>query len=85
MLFSAAAARAESVDEATRSAASTLGYAGIESFEAGDFAAASARLEKAYALLKVPSLGLWSARALVALGSFVRAWQRYAEVAHLSL
>jgi hypothetical protein len=33
----------------------------------------------------VKSLGLWSARALVELGRFVRAWQRYAEVAHLEL
>lgn len=85
LLVWARAAQAEPVDEATRTAASTLGYAGIEAFEVRDFAEASEKLEKAYALMKVPSLGLWSARALVEQGRFVKAWQRYAEVIRLSV
>jgi hypothetical protein len=86
MLSAARAAHAqrpEPADNPTRSAASTLGYAGVEAFEAGDFAGASERLEQAYALLKVPSLGLWSARALEKLGRLVRASERYAEVTSL--
>jgi hypothetical protein len=45
-------------DEATRTAARALGTAGVEAFEAGDMNTASDKLEKAYQLLKVPSLGL---------------------------
>ena len=85
LLSAARAAHAEPPDKATRSAASTLGYAGVEAFEAGDFAGASERLEQAYALLKVPSLGLWSARALEKLGRLVRASERYAEVTSLQV
>jgi hypothetical protein len=85
LLASARTARAEPPDDPTRSAASTLGYAGVEAYEAGDFAGASERLEKAYALLKAPSLGLWSARALAKLGRLVRASERYAEVTRLEV
>jgi hypothetical protein len=85
LLLAARAAHGQPVDHATRSAASTLGYAGIEAFQAGDFTAASERLEKAYALLEAPSLGLWSARALVELGRLVRARERYAEVTRVSV
>jgi hypothetical protein len=75
---------AESPDQATRTAASALGYAGVEAFQAGDYAGASERLEKAYALLKAPSLGLWSARALLKLGRLVQASERYLEVTQLA-
>jgi hypothetical protein len=85
LLLAARAAHGQPVDQATRSAASTLGYAGIEAFQAGDFTAASERLEKAYALLEAPSLGLWSARALVQLGRLVRARERYAAVTRVSV
>lgn len=85
LLASVRTARAEPPDDPTRSAASTLGYAGVEAYEAGDFAGASERLEKAYALLKAPSLGLWSARALAKLGRLVRASERYAEVTRLEV
>jgi hypothetical protein len=51
LLLLTPSARAESADEATRAAARTLGYAGVDAFQAGDHAGAYERLEKAYALL----------------------------------
>ena len=70
-------------DDATRASARELGYAGIKDYEASNFAAASDKLEKAYRLLTVPSLGLWSARALVKRGLLVEGSERYREVARL--
>ncbi|HTV22489.1 MAG TPA: hypothetical protein VMG12_27560 [Polyangiaceae bacterium] len=70
-------------DDAARTKARALGYAGVEAYAAGDYAAASAQLEESYQLLPVPSLGLWSARALVGLRRWVQAEQRYRAVAAL--
>jgi hypothetical protein len=78
-------ARAQQVDEGTRAAARDLGYAGVEAFEAGNFAVASGKLEKAFRVLKVPSLGLWSARALLKLGRLLEASERYREVGRLEV
>jgi hypothetical protein len=85
LLLAVPTARAQSEDEATRIAAKTLGYAGVEAFQAGDFAGARERLEKAFALLKAPSLGLWSARALAKTGRLVQASERYREVMGLAV
>jgi hypothetical protein len=76
---------AQEADDATRAAARTLGYAGVESYQVGDFEAASAKLEKAYQVLQVPSLGLWSARALEKRGLWVEAAERYRQIARLPL
>jgi len=81
--FSPAFADAQPSDDVTRSAARALGYSGVEAFQRGDFETASDRLEKAYTVLRVPSLGLWSARALVKLGKLVEASGRYLEVTTL--
>ena len=78
-------ALAQSSDERTRSAARKLGYEGVEAFEAGDFRTASDKLERAYAVLHAPSLGLWSARALVKQSKLRQAVDRYREVASLPL
>jgi hypothetical protein len=77
------AARAQAVDEVSRGAARDIGYAGVAAYQAGDFKTAHERLEKAYALLPVPSLGLWSARALAQVGLLVEAERRCREVAQL--
>jgi hypothetical protein len=77
--------RAEPSDSATRDAARSLGLSGIEAFQAGNYELASGRLEKAYALLNVPSLGLWSARALAKRNQLVEAAARYFEVTALQL
>lgn len=81
--LSSPAVFAQEVDAATRGAARTLGYDGVKAYEAGDYAVASEKLEKAYRVLKVPSLGLWSARALARLGKLVEATERYTEVQQL--
>jgi len=72
-------------DDAARTKARTLGYAGVEAYAAGDYSEASAKLEESFQLLPAPSLGLWSARALVGLGRWVAAEQRYRSVAGLPL
>jgi hypothetical protein len=77
-------ASGESDGQATaREQARDLGYSGVRAYAAGDYTAASEKLERAFALLAVPSLGLWSARALVKLGHFVDAEQRYRAVAKM--
>ncbi|HEX2674260.1 MAG TPA: hypothetical protein VHM25_25460, partial [Polyangiaceae bacterium] len=74
---------ADTVDDATRNTARKLGYAGVEAYQAGDYRTASEKLEKAYAVLRVPSLGLWSARALVKLGKWVEGAERYTQIGQL--
>src|SRR5882724_10278109 len=80
LLFVALPAHAQDIDDATRAAARKLGTAGVESYQSGQFQVASEKLEKAYRMLQVPSLGLWSARALVKLGHLVEAQERYVKV-----
>jgi hypothetical protein len=70
-------------DDPARAEARKIGYAGVEAYQAGDFATAHDRLETAYQMLRVPSLGLWSARALTKLGKLVEAEARYLEVIRL--
>lgn len=72
------------MDDAARAAARKLGYAGIEAYQANDYKSALDKLDKAYRVLQAPSLGLWSARALLANGRLVEASERYLEVTRLS-
>jgi hypothetical protein len=83
-LFVAAPTRAQDVDDAARAAARKLGYAGIEAYQANEYKSALEKLDKAYRVLQAPSLGLWSARALLANGKLVEASERYLEVTRLS-
>jgi len=78
-------AAAQEVDDAARAAARKLGYAGIEAYQANDYKNARDKLDRAYKVLKAPSLGLWSARALLANGQLVEASERYMEVTRLSV
>jgi hypothetical protein len=81
--LSAVSGTAHAQDDATRASARELGYSGIKDFEAENYPAASDKLEKAFRLLPVPSLGLWSARALAKRGLLVEASERYREVTRL--
>jgi len=86
VLGSSSLARAdEAADTATRNAARELGSSGVEAYQAGRYEQASDELEKAYSILHVPSLGLWSARALVKRGRLVEAAARYRETIGLRL
>ena len=67
------------VDSASRNAARQLGYEGVTAYQKGDYKVAHERLERAYEVLKAPSLGLWSARALEKVGMLVEASERYLE------
>ena len=75
-------ASAQSTDS-TRAAARELGTEGVDDFQAGNFASASDKLDRAFKVVRAPSLGLWSARALVKTGNWVEAAERYLEVTRL--
>lgn len=78
-----AAARAED-DAATRQAARKLAEDGVLALQNGDALTASQKLEKAHQMLRVPSVALWSARALVKKGQWVEAAERLREVSRLA-
>jgi hypothetical protein len=73
-------AAAQTADDATRSAARELGKAGEQAFRDNSFLVAEERSSKAFALYQLPSLGLWSARALDKNGKLAQAAARYREV-----
>ena len=62
--------------DAERSVARDLGNEGIDLCEKGKYRAALQRLERAYAVLKTPTLALWLARALEKNGKLVEAAAR---------
>jgi hypothetical protein len=78
-------ASAQGSESVSRAAARKLGYEGVEAYQAGKYALASEKLEAAYASLRAPSLGVWSARALVKRNRLLDAADRYVEVARLPL
>lgn len=73
-------ARAQQVDDATRSAARQLATEGSSAYQADDYVQAYDRFNRAYQLVHVPTVGIWAARSLVKLGRFVEASERYLEV-----
>jgi hypothetical protein len=81
--FVVSLASAEEGRDPARQKARELGYAGVQAYQAADYATANAQLARAYEALPVPSLGLWSARALVKLGQLVQAAERYRQVTQL--
>lgn len=70
-------ARAADVDEATRASVRDVGYQGLRAYKAGRYAEALEKLDRAYSVLKLPTLGLWSARAMAKVGKWVEAAERY--------
>jgi hypothetical protein len=78
-LSSASAAHAQALDNVSREAATSLAMAGIEAYEAGSYLDALDKLEKSYTIAQVPTLALWSARALQKLGRWLEAEERYNE------
>jgi hypothetical protein len=53
---------------------------GVEAFQSGNYVVANDKLGRAFEILRAPSLGLWSARALVEVGKWVEASERYLAV-----
>jgi hypothetical protein len=80
-----AAAHAQAIDSTTRSTARQLGTEGVQAYEEGRYDEASDKLERAYQLLKAPSLALWSGRALERRGNLVEASERYLEATRLPI
>ncbi|HVY30166.1 MAG TPA: hypothetical protein VHB79_26595 [Polyangiaceae bacterium] len=70
-------------DAANRAAARKLAEDGVAALQNGDPATAVQKLEKAHQMLAVPTVTLWSARALVKRGSWVEAAERLREVKRL--
>lgn len=78
-------ASAEEASEAAKKAARELGLEGIKLFDQEKYAEALDKLDRAYAVVHAPTLGLWSAQALVKLGRLVEASERYMEVRRMEL
>jgi hypothetical protein len=57
----------------------------VEAYQRDDYAVAVDKLERAYQILKAPSIGLWLGRALAKSGRLVEASERYTEVGRLQL
>lgn len=81
----AAPAQAQPLDSVSREAATALAVAGLEAYEAGSYEEALDKLEKSYAVARVPTLGLWSARTLHKLGRWREAEERYREAIGLGV
>ena len=78
-------AAAQPVDDATVASARALGQEGLAAYDAEDYAEAAEKLGAAFNATRVPTLGLWLARALAKTGRLVEASERYGEVLRLSV
>ena len=85
LLFIVVPSTAQTVDESTRAAARQVGYEGLEAYKAGQYEVALEKLNRAYAVVPAPSLGLWTARSMEKLGRLVQASERYLEVTRLEV
>jgi hypothetical protein len=70
-------------DAATRAAARKLAEDGVAALQSGDAKAAAQKLDKAFRMLMVPSVGLWSGRALIKQGLLVEGMERLLEATRL--
>jgi hypothetical protein len=80
LTLATASVHAQEADERARSAARTLAEDGVVAYQNGDIPSAVDKLERAYQIVKLPTVGLWSARALVKSGRLVSGAERYLEV-----
>jgi hypothetical protein len=83
ILLIAPAAHAERADDAKRALARELGQQAIRDYDEGNYDEALEKFERAYAAVKAPSLGRWTALALTRLGRLVEAAERYLDVTRL--
>lgn len=71
--------------DSDRATARRIATAGVEAYEQHDYALAVEKLEKAFDILKAPSVALWLARALRQNGQLVAAAERFAEAGRLPI
>lgn len=69
--------------DSERATARRLANAGVEAYQQQDYRLAVEKLEKAFEILKAPSVALWLARALSQQGQLVAAAERFAEAGRL--
>ncbi len=72
-------------DQANLSTARTIAMQGLSDYDAGRYEEARDKLARAYAVVKLPTLGRDCARALVKLGRYVEAAELYLEVTRLQI
>lgn len=72
-------------EDANRAAARQLGAQGVEAFWANDFTTANDKLDRAFRLYAIPTLGLWSGRARLKVGQLVEAAERFREATRASV
>jgi hypothetical protein len=75
----------EASEDAARSSARQLANEASDAYRRGDFEAAYDGFNRAFRLVGVPGLGVWSARSLRQLNRWVEASERYREVTRLQL
>ncbi|MEO8902580.1 MAG: hypothetical protein ABI488_11330 [Polyangiaceae bacterium] len=81
-----AADAADAADDAeTRTAARDLAMQGAQSFDAGNYAAASDLFRRAHELVSAPSIALMQARSLAKLGQLLEAVDTYEQTIRLKL
>jgi hypothetical protein len=85
LCYSTLALAGNTQGDAARAAARSAGYEGIQAYESGNLTVAVEKLGRAFNVVKVPTLGLWYARALAKTGNLVEAYERYAEVTRLEV
>ena len=73
-------ALAQEIDDSTRAAARALAIEASELYANDSYEQAYDRFNRAYQLVRVPTVGLWAARSLVKLGRLVEASERFLEV-----
>jgi hypothetical protein len=78
-------APAPAADDAARSNARQLATSASEAYRAGQWDLAYDRFNRAFKLVGVPALGVWSARSLEQSGKLVEASERYREVLAIQL
>ena len=84
LLLASSRAEAQQTDERARGAARALAEDGVTALQSGDTNGAIDKLERAYQIVRLPTVGLWSARALAKAGRLVSAAERYVDVTRWS-
>jgi tetratricopeptide (TPR) repeat protein len=75
---------ARATDDRAKADARDLAKAGKRDFDAGHWEDAELKFQRAYALAKVPTLAVWTARALVKRGQLVAGAELYRQALQLS-
>jgi hypothetical protein len=82
--FAAWSGMVQAADGADRATARNLANAAKRDFDAGRLEDAESKLERAFAIAKVPTLAVWSARVKVKRGRLVAGSEFYRQVARLT-